>query len=191
MARCDICNGRGKVRLPVYREASVRYDEAASISPAMDTANREYPCPECSPRPDVVNVELFRTRHDIDSRIPVDARERYVRDQAAHMMAEALKNSGHLRITVGQLDTRRMCHPVNATLGVVSQSVVASMEARIAEKQAEVATQVVDLAIDKISHWGSHYGHTMLHKEQAYASLREALKQALESIPSIEKNQRP
>lgn len=177
--RCDICRGIKSIRLPVHHNASALYKEHSAAVAPVSNSYRDYPCPECSPKVSEENVSVYSTQHDIDSRIPPAERAHYVMRQAAHMMADKLQESGHMKTVVGPLDTSRMTYPVRTTLGVVSQSFVASMEDRIIERQAEVAEQVVSAAIAKVNHWGSTYGHQGIYKVQAIDSIREALKEVL------------
>ena len=74
-----------------------------------------------------------------------------------------------------------MSFGVRATLGVVSPSVVASMEQRIAQNQQAVAQEVAKEAAGLIATWNSrHYGpNGYISKDQAISEVKAALSAVL------------
>jgi hypothetical protein len=154
----------------------VRYESDSKISPSSVETARAFPCPECAPKVDHERIALVYS--EVQASAQYSAEPEYqaaiLRD-AAHAIVDELLRGGYIKQVVGDLDNMSMSNPIRCTLGVVSPSVVATMEARIAERQGEVADRVAEEAKRLIGVWGSHYGHTTLTKDQACRSVSEAL----------------
>lgn len=175
---CDICGGSGSIRLPVRAKMSARYsDYNSSIEPTQ--SSRTYACPECGPSIDQERIALLYTKQDVSAHPSYMNDDRYheamLRD-AAHCFVDMLLRDGYIKQERGSVDTDKMVYEIRSTLGVVSPSVVASMEARIAERQGEVAVEVANEAMRLINHWGSHYGTTTLSKVEACRFVQEAVR---------------
>jgi hypothetical protein len=179
-ARCDICCGRGTIRLPVYRPVSVATTAEPPVS--MDEASRSYPCPECSNPVPQDRVAIVQAHTVVDSRHEGDPNfMRHAKESAAHALVAQLLKGGYIRYERGPTDSHQWRFNSVATLGVVSQSHVATLEQRIAERQEELANELVAVAEEQSRHWGSYYTgrEGPIQKSEVLRFLREALKGAL------------
>ncbi len=182
MATCEICGGARVVhfhrRQPL--KAVARGDSAPTDADQVQVAT--YPCPECAASVsfDRVQISTASTSQIIDRRMAAD--EQFmdaVRRDAAFALVDHLMRDGFITFAVrrspGDPDefTERVAH--TAKVGVLAPKVVATLEERVAERQSEVATEVVDEAISDIRNWGSDFGWTSIDKEQAYRSIKDAL----------------
>lgn len=188
---CDICGGRRIIVLPVMPRLSLSVQDASFEPYATTITKREFPCPQCAPtthedRIDVATVESEQTIRGPGLMHGRGFRDAMKRD-VAHGIAHFLLDHGYInfqwREPVSISDAE--CFPppelsVRGTVGVVAPAVVASMEQRIAERQVEVAAEVVAEAAHLIGNWGSYYGHTSLSKSDAYREIDQALKNVLE-----------
>lgn len=181
---CEICQGSGKIRLPIYRRAvAVAFDGA----PMLEESSRSYACPECGG--DGVphdRIAIVTRHHDVVAHD--EGGEDYIRHMtmaAAHRLIDQLLRGGFIRFEKGPHDPLLMTYPVRATVGVVSLGHVASMERRIAHHQEAVAREVVAEAAKQINSWGAYYGDTTVHKAQAVDSLHSALAAVLTKHPVL------
>lgn len=139
--------------------------------------SRTYACPECGPKVEHERIALYYTEDDASSvYIGETGYQEAVSRRSAHAFVDMLLRDGYIKQMSGPVDKDRMTYTIRSELGVVSPSVVATLEARIAERQGEVAAKVADEAIRLIDHWGSHYGTTTVRKDEAARFVREALK---------------
>jgi hypothetical protein len=176
---CDVCGGSGRVRLALRLKLSAyRASENVAIA-AIPQASREYACPECTDTISQERLSVVIEVSTMDSRLAGEAR--YVdaaKKQAAYGLVDYLLRHGYVTFDIGREDEGKMTKPIRAVLGVVAPKAVATLEERVAERQTEVAREVVDEAARQISVWGSHYtgneGH--IRKAQAIDAVREAFK---------------
>lgn len=173
---CCICGGSRLIRLPARAPVSVRYNADDDLTLPVNSV-REYACPECSPKIDDTKVRIFAVEGKVDSQTASDDRYRAtVTRQCASALVDEILNAGLISATWGAEDTMRREVKTTCTVGVVSPRTVATMEQRIAERQAEVAAKVADEAVRLIGQWGSYYGAERIDKAQAVDSVREAFK---------------
>jgi hypothetical protein len=173
---CEICCGRGTIRLPVRRRVvACTFNEL----PAMEETAREYPCPECSEAVPFAHVGIVGAIQAVDTRIDDPKYIEHVKHAAAHSLIEEIINGGYVKIQKAPADTARMRQEFRVTLGVVSQKQVATLEERIAERQIEIAQEVASVAEARITNWGSYYGHDDISKRDATREVREAIKTVL------------
>ena len=179
MNECPVCRGSKRIKLPLYHPVSASFSGEPDWT--VREASREYACPECSGVPES-RVNILGCAASIFSPEPIDPNQiEAMRHHMAREMAENLVKDGFVRIEVGPVgDDLRS--EVTATLGVVSERVVASMEQRIAERQELVAREVTSAAVAGIRVWGSYYtgDDGSISKSQAIDAVREALKAVLE-----------
>jgi len=175
---CEICRGAGKVRLPI----SLRLMAAASLEMAPSEpveSSREYPCPECS---DVVRLERVQAAREetlVASYIKEPRFIEHVQHVLAHQLAGFLLKHGYIKFERGPEDTQQMRFAMRATVGVVRPGQLDNLEERIAERQTEVAQEVVGEAQRQIDNWGSYYGHADILKRDAMRFVGEALQTVL------------
>lgn len=178
---CEVCCGRGTIRLPLYRRTALVSHDLGNIA-SMDDASRTYPCPECS---DVVasdNVAVLNAFAVVDSRY--ERAPRYmemVKESTAHLLVDELLKAGFIRVECGPPIAGEFKFKAVATLAAVSQAHVATLKQRIAERQEELAIEVVAVAEEQARHWGSHYTgrNGPIEKGKVLEYLREALRGAL------------
>jgi hypothetical protein len=179
---CEICRGRGLVRLPLYRRATVSFEATAT---SIEESYREYPCPECSDQAPLERVAVLDVHSMVDARIDTpEFREHAMRHAALRLVDELLK-ADFITLERGKTDTFRERYPVVATIGVVSKKQVATLERRIADRQDEVAKVVALEAKKQIDNWGSHYGHADILKRDAKAQVDSALNHVLSTWSAI------
>lgn len=173
---CEICCGRGTVRLPIYRRATAF---VADLAPTIEESSREYPCPECSEAVPFARVGVVDAIKAMDTRIDDPKYIEHVKRTAAHSLIDQLINGGYLKVESGPANTAEMRQEFRITLGVVSQKQVATLEERVAERQIEIAQETAAEAEHQINNWGSYYGHADILKRDATRMVREAIKTVL------------
>lgn len=174
-AVCEICRGARFIRLPIYRSVGTAPDPNEMVAAA-----REYPCPECSVSVPESRIQAVSHQNMVTLEVAQDPRfVASVENNLAHRLLQTIIADSLIRYERSPDDTKTMAFTVRATIGVVSPKRVASMEERVAERQAEVAREVVDVAIAWIANWNSHYDGQFISKSQATASIKEALTKVL------------
>lgn len=184
MARydCEVCCGRGLVRLQIQRRTSVVDFKAAEMIPMVaELAYRDYPCPECG---DVIPLERLATvefHSMVNNQITDPEFTKHAMNGAAHRLIDELLAKNFIRMQRGPDDSSQFRYPLVATLAVVSPQHVATLEDRVAQHQEVVAQEVVDEAIRQISNWCSDYtgDEGRIRKSEAIDDVRRALKDVL------------
>lgn len=182
---CEICRGSGRVRLPIYRRATMTAFGAGPIAAAE--ISRDYPCPECSDTVALDQLAVLQQHAFMDARINepgyIDAAKR----QAAHGLVAGLIERGFIRFERGPDDLAQMLFPVYATIGAVSPTHVATLEQRMAEHQEELAREVMAEAARGIRVWGSAYhgDEGSIEKEQAVDAVNDALRLVLQRRAAV------
>lgn len=182
---CDICQGYGHIKVPIYQRMTTRAFDIVSVSAWSEPVltARSYPCPECSPKVTEDHVRVLHAEEMIvthptgyESEI-----EDATRKHLSFMLVDELLRSQSIAFVVGPMDKLRQVKPMRATLGVVSKQHVATLEERIASHRQTTAEIVAQKARDKISGWGSHYtgNDGPISKEMACRFVREALAEVL------------
>lgn len=176
---CEICRGRGLIRLPVHH--SVRVCIAFEPPATVEANYRDYPCPECG---DAIPLERLATvefhsliaTHIDDPEFIAHAKRHAVQRLAADMHGKSFVD-----FRFGRTDKQNLTRPMVATIGVVSPTHVASLEKRLALRQEVVAREVVEEATKQILIWGSDYTGSSgpIRKSQAVDSVRTALTRVL------------
>lgn len=180
--RCDICRGEQVVRLQVVKELSLDV-MSASIPMELDVAYRIFPCPQCSEQ---VGIGVLRTcfHETTASQYRLKREPTFqdrVRDGLAHNLADQLLNDNLIRFeerpsaefnplygSEGGMDVR-------ATIVVCPSDRIDTLEAKIAERQYEMADQVTRVALGEIELWGSQFEVNHLSKAQASRLVRSSL----------------
>lgn len=173
---CDICRGSRTIRLPIYRPVPVVF--AASAAVKIEETSRVFACPECGDNVDQERVAVLDTHVMVDSHIDDPGFQDHARRAAAHRLVDHLLSGDYITFERGRTDDRNMSYPVVATLGVVSKGKIATLEARIAERQDQLATVAAEEAIRQIDNWGSQSRYTGpdISKRRAAEFIREAVK---------------
>jgi hypothetical protein len=177
-ADCDICGGRGKIRLPVMHKLSMR---AYNAKIEMHESSREYACPECSEAADdnrvMVAGAMEMTRLDLADE-PQYAE--HCKRAMVHRIADLLIRDGFVRFVDGATDKMMRTKELRAYVGVVAVGAAKRIEDRINERQWEMAEKVIQEAADAVQNWGSHYTGRAgpINKSDAVRQIFDALKMA-------------
>lgn len=147
---CDVCGGRRVITLPVVRRIPLA-PMAKFEASATTVSRRQFPCPECGPQVSENRVKIMEFGATIAAQalgyfgqggVPAEFVAMAQRD-AARTIHEAMLQQGLFSFERGPYDRNDMTEPHYARIGVVAPAVVASMEERIAERQEELAREVV------------------------------------------------
>ena len=173
---CEICCGRGTIRLPLYKRASA---VAVNASVAMEESSREYPCPECSETVPFARIGVLGAMQAMDTRIDDPKYIEHVKRAAAHSLIEEAIKGGYVKIESGPPDSRQLRQEFRVSLGVVSQKQIATLEERVAARQIDIAQEVAAEAVAQIDNCGSYYGHVDILKRDAARMVRDSIKTIL------------
>lgn len=177
---CDVCGGRGKIRVPVYPRHTV-----AEFNPRDDFAStqssREYPCPECSEIVPVEHVGAASEEVFVASYVNEPGFMEHVKNSLGHQIVDFLLRHNYVEFERSPTDERQMRFQMRATVGVVSKKRLATIQERVEQHQEALAREVMAEAKRQIDNWGSTYGHTSLHKSQARDSVDGALAAVLKA----------
>lgn len=173
---CDVCQGRGLVRLPIYRPLKVT---AIDIAPEPVESSRQYPCPECGDAVSIGHVGALREESFVASYINEPGFIEHVKEGLAHLLAGQLLKDGYIKFRRGPTDSQEMRFQMVATVGVVHPSKLDTLEQRIAERQDVVAREVANEAVRQIDNFGSYYGHADILKQTARHLIEESLQTIL------------
>jgi len=176
MEKCPVCRGSRRIKLPLYHPVSAAYD-SGPIDVDVRPSSKEFACPECAPQVPEERVAILEFGAMVQS-VDDPRYEDAVRKQAAHTLVDSILRKGFIRFRKGSVDEFNMRYEMTGRVGLVSPSVVASMEERIAERQKEVAEEVAARAAAEIGLWGSHYtgDEGPIHKSTAIDAIRRAAK---------------
>lgn len=157
--QCDICRGRGVIGVPVYRPLRTSRIFDSDVTKAeLGEGWRDFACPQCAPKVAEHSIAFVQAEISIDPRYEdQDGYAALVRRDLLHAIAEVLareQSDGFLVTERGPLGEFSGRIPLTGTIGVVSKTVIASMEQRIAERQMEVAAEVVERVAGLIRMWG-------------------------------------
>jgi hypothetical protein len=177
---CDICGGARVIRLPIRRWTSVATFNPSEVARLEEVA-RTYPCPECSDTVSIDRVAFLESQTLVDGFILMDRGfNEHIHRTAAYNLAETLLRNGFIQVVEQKRDDRQMTVTFQATLGVISPKIVATMEERIATRQVDVARRAAELAIEAINNWGSSYGGRDIPKDIAAKDIRNAVTKAID-----------
>lgn len=138
------------------------------------------PCPECAPRAPETKVAILKVGAMVDSRafdLYPQARPAAQR-HAAYLLIAQLEKRGYIRFREEPGDDPAFWGraEMTATLGVVSPTEVATIEACVEEALTPLAQQIADEAIKQIDNWGSVYDRHQISKTTAAQLIREAVR---------------
>lgn len=172
---CDICQGREVINLPVYGLVQPG-DMVLKVS---DEAHRSFPCPQCAQTVDEARVAIFQCETEAPPERSSDPDfMRAISYSHGTRIAHEFVRAGFVAMRVVEQHDREwpgVRDRIRSRLGVVSAARVASIEQRAVEAGAAIATEVVRVAEQKISHFGSFYQLSSITKAEAYALISEAL----------------
>lgn len=183
---CEICRGARYVRLPRYRQASVKYEATAITAEPVEKSYLEIGCPECGKgeETDMVHVSVVGAECSFDSRYE-DASEisRHVREIVADKIAHELLRAGYISFVEEKGRDRYFETTIaRGTLGVVDPDVVKTIDQRATERMKDFLADVTSSASAAINVWGSHFGQQEISKEMAIRFMREAFTKHLEKV---------
>ena len=183
---CEICRGRGQVRLPRYPYTTARLGQGTAEVESIGAASRDYPCPECSNRVDENRVAVVVSFDRMILDKPMDGAIEYEIKHASHKLIDQLLRGGYLTVEQRRFGTDEL--ELKVSLGVVAKNVVASLEERVVQRQAEVATEAADEAKRRIYECGSYYTgrEGRIDKNLAADYVDEALKAVLADRAGLE-----
>jgi len=171
---CEICRGARFVHLPIHRQ--MRVCDGPLISPTVDATSRTYPCPECADYAPMERMRVLEFRSSLDSRVDDPRYFEATRRSTAHGLIEGLLQHNLVRFEEGNEDMDRLMIPMRATVGVVSPTVVATLEERVEQRGKAIAREVVEMANKSLSAWGPPY----IAKSNALFFVNEAMRKVLE-----------
>ncbi len=184
MIDCVICQGAGRVRLPVYKKLSMAFDANAAISlDPIEDSFRTYACPECSgeqateEKVSIVYAESTLSGGRVLGTEP-GLMEAVARD-LARATAEKLLRDGLIEIKSEKRGEDTLFY---SKLGAVSPRAVQRLEARAFDKMKEMLGNVLTRAMESIAVWGSHYSGSegMISKGQAIDYVDAAFRRHLQ-----------
>lgn len=183
---CEICRGARYVRLPRYRQASIRYEATVPTSEPIQRSYLEIGCPECGKgeETDIVHVSTVGAECSFDSRYEdADQIRNHVRENVADKIAHELLRAGFISFAE-EKGKDRYFETITArgTLGVVAPEVVKTIERRATDKMTDFLGDVASTAAAAINVWGAHYGQQDISKEMAIRFMREAFAKHLEKV---------
>jgi hypothetical protein len=182
---CEVCLGRGLVRLPLYKSPRVSPSSALAISASVDLDYRDYACPECSDVTPVVRVHAMHAETHVASYVEDPAFVGHVQDILAHQLAAHLLRNDYIEFRRGPEDTRELQWQMIATIGVVPKSKLDDIEQRVAARQTDVAREAIEEAKFQVSNWGSHYGRSEILKRDAVRLIGESLQRAIDKRAAV------
>lgn len=176
---CDICGGRGKIRLPVLSnpDASAYRQRSIAIQ-HVGESSREYTCPECSEVADDNRVMVAWSQQEYPAHYDRDPDfMRSLEIATARHLADLMIKDGYVRFVEDPVRDDRMTKALRAYVGVVAVGAAKRIEDRISERQFDVANEVIANAAEQIRFWDSRYtgpeGH--INKGQAIGEMKAAL----------------
>ncbi|MGV1912104.1 hypothetical protein G6K96_21450 [Agrobacterium vitis] len=183
---CEICGGQGTIKLArrLSPGLAVRLS-AALIQEVRHDTSKTFPCPECADATDHARVSIIEASIDVDERYASDAQYvEFIEEDLTNHIAHEFRKGGFLRFSSAEPSDRFMKKSFRATLGVVSQNDVATIEQRALAKMKEFLGSVAAQAEANISHWGSHYTGDSgpIRKADAIRFMKEAFDKHLKSI---------
>lgn len=131
MTKCNICDGRKTIRLPVYKESSIQSD---------NISYKEYPCPECS-QLYIKDIKILRSKHTYDHNFlensNVDNKDfrDYITKNIAHDMANKILEDGLIVFKSKKSNIENYLE-IEGSLGVVSANDITNFENEV-EKRIE------------------------------------------------------
>lgn len=177
---CEICRGRGTIRLSVHRPLDITALKSSAVAPAEIIPSRDFPCPECSDVVPITKVHAEQLETLADSRYEGDPSfMEHVRESLAFDLAAHLLRHGYIYFERRPTNRLNYQFAMRATIGVVTKKQADSLEERIAARQIELAQEVVTEAKAQIDNWGSDYGHTDILKRDARQQVDDAMKVVL------------
>src|SRR5574343_485305 len=90
---CEICDGSGKIRLPVKKKDVLSYDNLPSLEV------REYPCPECNSTLSYDNIQILSAQEVIPSEDDVPDIYEYVTSSIGVNIGKTLAEDGYIQFT--------------------------------------------------------------------------------------------
>jgi len=179
---CDICQGRGKISVPVRRPLDV-CAMSVPVSAMLEVSHRDYPCPECSDVTPVARVHAVQTESFVASYggyVNDPEFIDHVQRGLAHYLADYLLRHDYIEFKRGPEDREQMRWEMVATIGVVPKTKLDDLEQRIAARQLEIANEAIAEAKAQVSSWGSYYGHSEILKRDALRLIGESVQRALD-----------
>ena len=183
---CEICRGAGYVRLPRYKQVSIRYEDASISSEPVEKRWLEIGCPECKRGEETDNAHVsilgaecyFDTRYDDAEKI-----RDHMKQNIADTMAHELLRSGFISFSEEKARNR---YPevmvMRGKLGVVSTDAVKTIEQRATDMIRDFLGDVASSAAAAIYHWGSFYGQKGITKDMAVQLMQEAFGKHLNKV---------
>lgn len=175
---CDICGGRGIIRLPVQERLPACFLEGNPRTLSI----REYACPECSEHIPDEKVLIVQAEEIGDSDYADKEPEYldYIKGALIHRIANLLVREDQItfsRIINPPEALPRHSFHLRGKLGIISPRAVATFEQRVRQHQTLVAQEVIKMAAFKIDNLRSHYKVPLIGKAMAIQFMQGALMQ--------------
>lgn len=179
--RCDICRGDRYIRLPVYRPVSAI--RVAAVPEIAESSIRTFPCPQCAPT--VPEDRIATLQHGSEYPAQYEEHEDFlphVKRSTAHALVEGMLRSGFIKFETIKGDPKDPFAKsrIRATLAAAHPTHLISMDARISERQKEIASEAASIAAAEIQNWGSYYGRQTIEKDLAIQAIKDSIKSAIE-----------
>lgn len=183
MSNCPICQGSGRINLPVYRSVPMVISQV-EIDAKLQDSFRTYDCPECVGKAAAEEqVEILYSRVEIEKDAPAEyARGVIVRKLSDYLVKNGLVEFSEKDVTVNFRDMKS----VYARVAVVSRARTQSVEQRRFNQGLKIADEIISIATAKISNWGSYYDRQTVSKAEVHRFVNEAIKEFRERGQSWE-----
>lgn len=116
MTKCDVCNGRGKINVPIFEKISYEKDlpdiheHLEGSMGSLLNGLREYPCPECSSKLSYVTTKVYCNMADYTEHYE-NVKVKMARDIGVEMLKK-----GFIHITVKDDTEMHMIKVVTGTV---------------------------------------------------------------------------
>ena len=169
---CDICQGSGRIWLHVRPRIMAKCEPYDVMAPTT-ISQREYACPECGgvvQAEKLVIVEAFTTVH---SQITESLIAPHVHGNIASLLGAKLFENNLITFDKSPGAEYSLTYQVRGRIVVASQRVVATLEQRIAEREPDLAREIVAEAYQEIGQWPE------INKAQARSIIRNSAEKIL------------
>lgn len=187
MTRCEFCAGDGEVTLYRHSVPKIRPEPDQSIAEVVVVDRKRFPCPACQPYVPVLQLQAidFIDQHRISQQYIDQARDHVHRYNACEI-GDEMRKIGAIRFTEKPLKSSPYdpMIEVHARTYVVmpDHPAIVSMEQRVRNEALQIADRIINEAMQRIRHWGSHYHAFNVPKDVVGQTLREEYRKHSEGV---------
>lgn len=175
---CNICNGSRSINLPITQRLRLSIEGQPKFEKPEKTY-KTYACPECCAsvaEERVLTVGATATIRDV---YDCDDYRHAIKQTIAQTLARALLDKECITFEETPRTDNDFKTEITGTIGVVSASYVANLQARANAAARPLLEQAATLAIENIRQWGSAYGHIRVDKDHAAREINAAIDKVL------------